>query len=92
MLARRKIAIVCSLQTDGEKDRADEHMKAVKARRHVERRTIVRARKTEWRMQIFISLDAGEQNAEQHSCPQTFFQAVAVAMDQFMMRPGHGRA
>src|SRR4029079_7181064 len=57
-----------------------------------EGRAVDAAFEREWRMGIFVSLDAGEGQAEQDRQPQAELQSIAVAMDQRMVRPGHRRA
>src|SRR3546814_8117719 len=67
-------------------------MEAVKAGRHEEGRGIVDRAERERRLGIFISLDHREDRAEDDRRPQTLLEAVAVAVDQRMMRPGDRRA
>ena len=64
----------------------------MEAGRHEEGRAVDVARKGERRVDIFIGLDAGEQQAEQDGAPQALLQALAVAVDQRVMRPGDGGA
>ena len=82
MTPRRKVPFVGPCETDREKDGADEDVEAVKARRHVESRAVVQPLKTERRMDVFISLDRREQDAEQDRRPETRLQPLTVAVDQ----------
>ena len=43
-------------------------------------------------MAVLIGLDAGERHAEQHGEDQALHRALAVAVLQRVMRPGHRRA
>src|SRR5688500_14765252 len=65
VLARGEVAEVGAAQTDDQEDRADDHVEAVEAGRHVERRAIGVAAEAERRVPILVGLDAGEQQAEQ---------------------------
>src|SRR4051812_39392254 len=90
MLTRREVALVRTDEADGQKDRPDDDMEAVKARRHEEGRAVDAAFEGERRVGVLPGLDAGEGQAEQDRQPQSELQAVAVAVNQRMVSPGDG--
>src|SRR5579862_4441002 len=92
MLPRREIPGVRSDQADGQEDRANDDVEAVEAGRHEEGRAVDAALKVERRVIIFPALDRGEQEPEQDSADQPLLKSLAVAMQQGVMRPGHGGA
>src|SRR3954447_20355308 len=65
MLLWREVALGGAQQADAEEDRADDHVEAVEPGRHEEGGAIDIAFEGERRVGIFVSLDAGEQQAEQ---------------------------
>src|SRR5205809_5450186 len=69
MLPRREIALVRPDQADGEEDRPDDDVEAVKARRHEESRAVDAAFEGERSMGVFPSLHAGEGQPEQDRAP-----------------------
>src|SRR5688572_7707203 len=76
VLARGEVAEVGAAQADDQEDRADEHVEAVEPGRHVERRAVGVAAEPERGVGIFVSLDAGEQHAEDDRQPQTGLEAL----------------
>src|SRR5688500_10177945 len=92
MLLGGEVALVGADQADGQEDGADDDMGAVEAGRHEEGGAVDVALKVERRVDIFITLDEAEQQAEEDGAPQALLQPLAVAMDQRMVRPGDGRA
>src|SRR3546814_7349817 len=87
VLLWREIAIVEPLQADGEEDGAHHHVKAVEAGRHEEGGTIDAALEAERRVIIFKRLNGAEHHAKPDGAPQALLRALAVAMDQRVMRP-----
>src|SRR3546814_3894174 len=79
---------VCSSDLDGEEDGAHHHVKAVEAGRHEEGGTIDAALEAERRVIIFKRLNGAEHHAKPDGAPQALLRALAVAMDQRVMRPG----
>src|SRR3546814_18438342 len=92
MLLRGEMTLIGAHEADDQEDRADQNVKAVEARRHIEGRAVVALPEAEGRMGIFIGLDRREDGAEDDRQPQAFLQPLAVAVDQRMMRPGDRRA
>ena len=64
-------------------------MEAVEAGRHEEGGAVDVAGEAERGVGVFIGLHAGEAGAEQDGEDQAVFQALAVVLQQRMMRPGH---
>ena len=81
--------LVGARQADRQEDRADQHMETMEAGRHEEGRAIDMASKTKGGMAIFIGLHTGEQRAKNHGQPEALLQALAIAIEQRVMRPGH---
>src|SRR3954463_14536882 len=65
MLRRRELALVGTDQADGEEDGADEDMRAMEAGRHEECGAVDVAFEAEGGVAVFVSLHAGEGDAEQ---------------------------
>mmetsp|Transcript_22350 Transcript_22350/g.28685 ORF Transcript_22350/g.28685 Transcript_22350/m.28685 type:complete len:230 (+) Transcript_22350:155-844(+) len=71
-----------------QEDRADHNVETVEAGRHEEGRAIDVARETKRRVAVFISLEAGEDQAQQNCDDQTVFHVFAVVfMRQRVVRP-----
>ena len=64
-------------------------METVEAGRHEEGRAIDRALEAEGGVRIFVHLHEGEQGTEQNGDQQALLHAVAVIVQQGVMRPGH---
>ena len=64
-------------------------MEAVEAGRHEEGRAVDIAGEAERGVAVFIGLHAGEGRAEQDRQDQAVFQALAIVLQQRVMRPGH---
>jgi len=80
-------------QADEQEQRSDDHVKAVKARRHVEVRAVDVAREAEGGVAVFISLEKGEEHAENDREDKPVDQVLAVVfMHQRVVGPGDGRA
>ena len=62
-------------------------LEVMETSRHVKCRAIIQSSKWKRRLEIFISLNAAEKQAEKYGRPQAFLQTFAVAMDQRMVRP-----
>src|SRR5690606_8399186 len=92
MLLRREVTGHGAEQTDEQEDGTDEHVEAVEAGRHVERRAEDGAREIIWRMHIFVDLHVGEQHAKCDRDGETPDQATTVILQQSMVRPGERRA
>src|SRR5688572_19183812 len=92
MLPWSKMSLAGAQQADDQKDRPDDDVEAVEAGRHEKGRAVNIAFEVERRLDVLIGLDAGEQQSEQDRQQQPQLQAVAVAVDQRMVRPGHGRS
>src|SRR3546814_12252510 len=88
VLLWREIAIVEPRQADGEEDGAHHHVKAVEAGRHEEGGTIDAALEAERRVIIFKRLNGAEHHAKTDGTPQALLRALALAMDQRVMRHG----
>ena len=83
-------------QADDQEDGSDDDMEAVEAGRHEEGRAIdvaaIVAAEGESGVGIFIGLDGGEQEAEHDGAGEAPFEALAVVVEQRVMRPGDGGA
>ena len=79
-------------EANGEKNRSDDDVEAMKTRRHEKGRAKDRAFEGEGRVGIFIGLNAGEDGAQQNGQDEPRLQTEAVAVQEGMMGPGHGRA
>jgi len=91
VLFGREMALQHADQADGQEDRADDDVEAVEAGRHEERRAIDVAGKAEGGVAVFIGLEVGEQEAQEHGQDQAVLQVLAVVfMDQRMVGPGRG--
>src|SRR3546814_6350215 len=86
MLARREVAGVGAKLAHDQEDRAHQNVEAMESRRHVEGRAIIVLAKGKRGMGIFISLDAGEQQAQRNGQHQALLQPVTIAVDQRVMR------
>src|SRR6266516_2788197 len=89
MLGRLELTGKRAQQAYREKDRPDDHMRAMEAGRHEEGRAVDVAFEGEMRVAVLVSLDAGERDAEQDRADQAPFEALAIVLEQRMMRPGH---
>src|SRR3546814_2706612 len=74
MLLRGEMTLIGAHEADDQEDRADQNVKAVEARRHIEGRAVVALPEAEGRMGIFIGLDRREDGAEDDRQPQAFLQ------------------
>src|SRR3546814_13857003 len=74
MLLRGEMALIGPHEADDQEDRADQNVKAVEARRHIEGRAVVALPETERRVHIFIGLDRRDDRAEADRTPPAFFQ------------------
>ncbi len=83
-------------KADDEENRADDDVESVEARRHEEGRAIdvaaIVAAEGKGCMGIFIGLNAGEQHAEDDGESKTPDEALAVVVDERMVRPSDRRA
>src|SRR5690242_18868235 len=79
-------------QADEKEGRADDDMRAVEARRHEEGRRIDALGEAESGVAVLIGLQTGEADAEDHGKREALDQALAVVLQERVMRPGHGRA
>ena len=89
VLLRREVAGIDAEQADQQEDGAHQHVETVKAGRHEEGRAVDVAGEGEGGVAVFIDLHAGEQRAQHDREDQAVFQALAVAFEQRVMRPGH---
>src|SRR5262249_60849995 len=87
MLFRAEVARHRARQADNQEDRADDYVSAVEAGRHEKSGAIDVTTEVEVRMRIFVSLHAGESQAQQDCEDQTPFQSLPVVSQQGMMRP-----
>ena len=85
MLLRREMTSRGAQQAHCQEDRSDDHMESVKSGRHEEGRTINMTAEREWRMRIFISLHAGEDEAENNRQPQALLQTLTIIMQKRVM-------
>ena len=76
VLAIGEVPLIRAHQTDDQEDRANEHVEAVKARRHIEGGAVVQALKGEGCVNIFIDLNRAEEQAKCDGQPQPFFDIV----------------
>src|SRR3984893_4788075 len=88
MLRRRELAGYGAEQADDQEGRADDDMGAMEAGRHEERGAIHVAGKVERGVGIFPGLHAGESETERDGEHQTPDQALAVVLQERVMRPG----
>src|SRR3546814_17362119 len=61
-------------------------MEAVEAGRHVEGRGVDAVGETEGGVAVLVGLDGGEQQTEQHRQPEALHEALAVAVDEGVVR------
>ncbi len=93
MLLGGEMPLQRAVQADGQEDRADDHVQAVKAGRHEEHRAIDVAGKAEGGMGVFIGLHPGEDHPQRDGQDQAVHQVAAVVLvHQGVVRPGHGAA
>ena len=84
----REVALHGAQQADEQEDRADQDVETVEAGRHEEGRAVDRVLEGERSVGIFVGLDAGEQDAEQDGQRQAVDEALAVVVQQRVVRPG----
>src|SRR5262245_9324166 len=92
MLFGGEVACQRSEQTNDEENRADDHVGTMKACRHEKRGAVNVAFESEVRVRVFVSLHAGEGEAERDGKDQAPFQSLPIIFKQSMVRPGHRRA
>ena len=92
MLGRRELPGQRAPETDDQEDRPDDHMGAVKAGRHEEGRPVDIAAIAERRVVVLERLHGGERQAQNNGADQPPFEAVAVVLEQRVMRPCNGGA
>src|SRR5215813_10664339 len=90
MVVRLEMSGVGAEPADDEEDRADDHMRAMEARRHEESRGVDAVAETEGRMAVFVCLDAGEGGTEENGESEALQETLAVALAQRMVSTGHG--
>ena len=78
VLLRRELAGVGAHEADEKENRADDHMRAMEAGRHEERRAVDRIGERERRVRVFPGLHAGEGQAEQDRQREAGLEAMAV--------------
>ena len=91
MLLRRKVAFVCTRETDSQEDRTYNDVKAVKSGRHIEGRAVIQPTKRKWCDGIFVRLNSTEQHPEKDGQPKAFFKTLAVSMDKRVVCPCNRR-
>src|SRR5690606_35565063 len=77
---------------DQQEDGTNQNVETMEARRHEEGRAIDRAGEFERSMLVLVELNIAEQCAEQHGNRQTPYKALAIVMEQSVVRPGQRRA
>src|ERR671927_629099 len=87
MLGRGEMAEIDANETDGQKDRADDDVGAVKSGRHEEGRAIDVAAEIEARMHVLIGLHAGERGPQRDGEDEAPFDGIAVVLEERVMRP-----
>jgi hypothetical protein len=92
VLLSRKLPGKSTQEANGEKNRSDDDVEAMKTRCHEKGRAVDRAFEGEWRMGIFIGLNAGEGGAKQNSQDESCLEAKTIIVQEGMMGPGHRRA
>src|SRR5438067_617486 len=75
MLGRREVAAQRTQQADDEENGADDHVRAVKTRRHEEGRAVDMPAEAEMGVAVLVTLYGGEREAEQDGEDQAPFQA-----------------
>src|SRR5687767_9534762 len=92
MLAWREMAGKRAEQAYAQEYGPDDDVEAMKAGGHEEDRAIdiaaILLAEGKGRMAVFIGLNAGEENAEDHRAQQAPHQPLAIVVEQRMMRPG----
>src|SRR6516165_11241151 len=76
-------------QADDQECRADDHVRAVKSRRHEEGRAIDIAAEIEAGMAVLVGLDAREGDAERDGEDQPPLESLAIVLQERVVRPGH---
>src|SRR5215472_1793940 len=74
MLARLELSEERPQQTHGQKDRPDDHVRAMEPGRHKEGRAVDVAFEGEMRVAVLVSLNTGERDAEQDGADQPPFE------------------
>src|SRR5215475_6343046 len=92
MLFRAEVARHRSRKANDEEDRADDHVRAMKARRHEKRGAVNVAAEMKVCVRVLVGLHAGEREAEQDCQDQAPFQSLPVVFKQGMVCPSHRRA
>src|SRR6185437_8200401 len=89
VLLWREVSPERAYQTHDQEDRADDDMGAVEAGRHEESRAVDIAAVVEGGLRILIALHASEGQAERNGQDQAPLEALAIAFEERVMRPGN---
>src|SRR5215471_19296036 len=89
MLLGRELSGHGAHQAHDQENRPDDDMGAVESGRHEESGAVDMARIMKRGVHVFVSLDAGEREAEGDRKNETPFKALTIVMEQSVMRPGH---
>ena len=92
MMVGLEMALGRAPQAHREETGADDDVETVEAGRHEEGRGIDPVGEVERGVSVFVSLDRGEAEAEDHRHGETLDQPFLIAFEQRMMRPGHRRS
>src|ERR1700730_3400021 len=89
MLLGRELASQGADQAHNQEDRTDDDMKTMEPGRHEERRAVDVARIMERRVHVLVGLNTGERDAERNGEDEPPFEALAIVLQQRVVRPGH---
>src|SRR6266436_1184103 len=89
MLLGRELPGQGTNEAHDQENRPDDDMGAVESCRHEEGGAVDMARIVERRVHVFVSLNAGEREAERNRKDEAPFQAITVVVQQGVVRPGH---
>src|SRR3984893_17285497 len=89
MLLGRELTSESADQAHNQKDRPDDDMKTMEPGRHEEGRAVDVARIMERCVHVLVGLNTGERDAEHNGEHEAPFEALAIVMQQRVVRPGH---
>ena len=87
-----KAPLSARIEADSQEDRADDHVRAVEARRHEECRAVAVAGEAESGVAVFDGLEDRERHAEQDCQHETDDEAAAIVLQKRMVRPRYRAA
>src|SRR6266853_3826 len=89
MLLGRELSGDRADEAHDQENRPDDDMGAVESGRHEEGGAVDMARIVERRVHIFVSLNAGERDAERNRKNKAPFKGTTIVVEQPVVRPGH---